>query len=181
MALYWHFRSKEDLLAGLAGLAERVWTEIDVDVDPATDWPDQLRGLLESLVRVLRVHPCASQLLLHGEKLKSAAALRAIETALAVLRRGGFDPAHASEIARSAMWTGLMLVMSEPGYDPAISAPERAEQQRQDQIRLAMLPPDLYPRLVESAGPMTKCDPELHYQFGMELFIAGVVAKSQHS
>ena len=30
MALYWHFRSKDELLDGLA---ERVWSEIDVDVD----------------------------------------------------------------------------------------------------------------------------------------------------
>ena len=30
MALYWHFRSKDELLDGLA---ERVWSEIDTDVD----------------------------------------------------------------------------------------------------------------------------------------------------
>ena len=32
MALYWHFRSKEELLAALG---DRVWTEIDVNLDPA--------------------------------------------------------------------------------------------------------------------------------------------------
>ncbi len=31
MALYWHFRSKEELIAGLA---DRVWGEIGTDVDP---------------------------------------------------------------------------------------------------------------------------------------------------
>src|SRR5271165_7521450 len=46
MALYWHFRSKDELLVGLA---DSVWTEIDTDVDPAADWSAQLRGLLESL------------------------------------------------------------------------------------------------------------------------------------
>ena len=111
MALYWHFRSKEALLAGLA---DRIWSEIDTDVDPAADWPQQLRGMLESLVRVLRAHPCASQLLLLGEKLSSDSALRATETALGVLQRGGFDPAHASEVAKATLWTGLMLVMSAP-------------------------------------------------------------------
>src|SRR5271165_7308013 len=39
MALYWHFRSKEELLGGLV---DRVWGEINVDVDPAARWPDQL-------------------------------------------------------------------------------------------------------------------------------------------
>src|SRR5262244_357756 len=68
MALYWHFRSKEELLGGLA---DRIWAEIDTDVDPAADWPQQLRGMLQSLVQVLRAHPCASQILLSGEKLSS--------------------------------------------------------------------------------------------------------------
>ena len=43
MALYWHFRSKEELLGGLV---DRIWGEIDTDVDEAADWPQQLRGLL---------------------------------------------------------------------------------------------------------------------------------------
>ncbi|MGB6583682.1 MAG: TetR family transcriptional regulator, partial [Streptosporangiaceae bacterium] len=59
MALYWHFRSKEDLLEGVA---EQVWGEIDVNVDATAPWWAQLRGLLESLVSVLRVHPSAPQL-----------------------------------------------------------------------------------------------------------------------
>ena len=176
MALYWHFRSKEALLVGLA---DRIWGEIDTDVDPAADWPRQLRGMLESLVRVLRAHPCASQLLLVGEKLNSDAALRATETALQVLQRGGFDPPQASEVAKAALWTGLTLVMSAPGFDPALADAERAEMQRQSQVRLALLPPALYPRLVEAAVPMTACgaeDQEFHYRFGIDLFIAGVRA-----
>ena len=64
MALYWHFRNKDEMLAGLA---ERIWSEIDTDIDPTAGWPEQLRGLLDSLVRVLRSHPCASQLLVAGD------------------------------------------------------------------------------------------------------------------
>jgi TetR/AcrR family tetracycline transcriptional repressor len=178
MALYWHFRSKEALLAGLA---DRIWAEIDTDVDPAANWPQQLRGMLESLVRVLRAHPCASQLLLLGEKLNSDSALRATETALGVLQRGGFDPAHASEVAKATLWTGLMLVMSAPFTmdGPALTDADRTEMQRRSQIRLALLPPEQYPRLVEAAVPMTACgeqDQEFHYRFGIDLFIAGVQA-----
>jgi len=172
MALYWHFRNKEELLEGLA---DQIWSELETEVDTAAPWYLQLRGLLESLLRVLRAHPCASQLILHGEK-QSNAALVAIETALQVLRRGGFDPAHAAEVARSALWTGLMLVMSEPGFDPALTEAERAEEQRKSRVRLALLPPDRYPCLVEAAVPMSTCEPEFHYSFGVELFIAGVRA-----
>ena len=172
MALYWHFRNKEELLAGLA---DQIWSELDTDVDVTAPWHRQLHGLLESLLRVLRRHQCASQLILQGEK-QTNAMLVASEAALAVLRRGGFDPEHAAEIARNALWTGLMLVMSEPGYHPALSEAEITEWQRKNRVRLALLPPDRFPRLVEAAGPMSSCEPEFHYGFGVDLFIAGVRA-----
>jgi TetR/AcrR family transcriptional regulator, tetracycline repressor protein len=172
MALYWHFRNKEELLAGLA---DQIWSELDTDVDVTAPWHRQLRGLLESLLRVLRSHPCGSQLILQGEK-QSNAMLVASEAALAVLHRGGFDPEHAAEIARYAMWTGLMLVMSEPGYHPALTEAEITEWQRKNRVRLGLMPPDRFPRLVEAAEPMSSSEPEFHYGFGVDLFIAGVRA-----
>jgi len=176
MALYWHFRNKEELLAGLA---DQFWSEIDTDVDETVPWAAQLRGLLESLVQVLRRHPSASELLIAGEK-QSSAALEATEVTLGVLSRGGFDPRHASAVARNGLWTGLMLAMSEPGYGPSLSEGERAEQQRRNRIRLAMLPPDRYPCLVEAAEPMTAGDdPDFHYRFGIDLFIHGVQAMAE--
>jgi TetR/AcrR family tetracycline transcriptional repressor len=172
MALYWHFRNKEELLAGLG---DQIWSELDTDVDPSAPWHLQLRGLLESLLHVLRAHPCASQLILEGEK-QSNAALVASETTLAVLRRGGFDPERSAEIARSALWTGLMLVMSDPGFKPSLTEAERIEEQRRSRVRLALLPPDRYPCLVEAAVPMSGGEPEFHFKFGVDLFIAGVQA-----
>src|SRR6202050_5087167 len=133
MALYWHFSSQEDLLEGVA---ERVWGEIDVNVDPSAPWPDQLAGLLKSLVSVLRAHPSAPRLVVEHEK-RNEAALRATEITLQVLRDAGFDPRYASEIARSTLWTGITLVMSEPGYHPELSAEEHAERLRRAQIELA--------------------------------------------
>jgi hypothetical protein len=133
--------------------------------------------MLESLISVLRSHSSASALLMSSEKL-GPSHWQATETTLEILRSAGFDPEHASEIARSALWTGMTLVMSEPGFDPGLTEQERAELQRRKQIELASLPPDRYPRLVEAAKPMTSCSdgPEFHYQFGVDLFIAGVQA-----
>jgi len=173
MALYWHFRGKDELLEGLA---ERVWSEIDIAaVDRTAPWADQLRGLLVSLLTVLRAHPAAAQLLASSEK-NNESALNATELTLDILRTAGFSPLDASAIARSALWTGLMLVMSEPGIE-LIDEAARTELQRKKQVTLATLPPAKYPRLVECAIPMTACDdPEMHYQFGVEMFMAGVTA-----
>jgi TetR/AcrR family transcriptional regulator, tetracycline repressor protein len=174
MALYWHFRGKDELLEGLA---ERVWSEIDISVDPAAAWPDQLRGLLESLLAVLRAHPAASELLMRKHTLSvGEPAQRATEVALEILRSAGFSPADASAIAMSALWSGIMLVMSEPGAE-SLDEDERAEMQRKKQVTLATLPPAKFPRLVECAVPLTNCDdPAGHYEFGVEMFMAGVTA-----
>jgi len=172
MALYWHFRCKEDLLEGMA---EQVWSEIEVYVDASAPWWAQLQDGLESLLGVLRAHPSAPRLVLEHEK-RNEAALRATEAVLEILRGAGFDAEHAAEIARSTLWTGIMLVMSETSYHPELSADERAEFQRRNQVELATLPAARYPRLIECAAPMAGCDPELHYRLGVELFIAGVRA-----
>jgi len=172
MALYWHFRSKDDLLEGMA---EQVWGEIEVNVDPSQPWWAQLQSGLESLIRVLRAHRSAPQLVLEHEK-RNEAALRATEAVLEILMGTGFDAQHASEIAWSTLWTGITLVMSETGYHPELSDDQRAEFQRRNQIELAMLPAARYPHLVQCAGPMADCDPGFHYRFGVELFIAGVRA-----
>jgi AcrR family transcriptional regulator len=179
MALYWHFRSKEELLDGVA---ERVWGEIDVNVDTSAPWSDQLRGLLESLVSVLRAHPSAPKLLSEHEK-QIEAAYRATEVTLTVLRDGaGFDPVQASEIAHNTLWTGLMLVMSEVGFDAGAAGAERAEEMRTRRVKLAMLPPEIYPHVVECAVPLTACeDPDFHYRLGIDVFIAGVEALAARS
>jgi TetR/AcrR family tetracycline transcriptional repressor len=173
MALYWHFRGKEELLDGLA---ERVWSEMDLTVDRAAPWTEQIRGLLESLLRVLRAHPAAPELLLHSEKLHNESARNAAELTLDILRTAGFSPQDASIAARSTLWTGITLVMSEPGIESLDDA-ERTELQRKKQVMLATQSLAKYPRLVECAIPMTACDdPEEHYRFGVDLFVGGLAA-----
>jgi TetR/AcrR family tetracycline transcriptional repressor len=172
MALYWHFRSKDELLTGLV---ERVWSEIDLEVDRSAPWPDQMRTLFESLLAVLRAHPAAPKLLLEFDK-QTEASLRPTELTLEILRSAGFDPEHAAGIARYALWNGIMLVMSEAGSE-WLSLEERAQGQRKKQITFATLPPATYPQLVECAVAMTSSDdPEFHYQLGVDLFIAGLEA-----
>ena len=173
MALYWHFRSKEELLEGLA---ERVWGELDLTLDPGAPWITQFRGLMESLVGVLRAHPAAPNLFVRFGK-HSESSLQAMEAALEVLRTAGFDPDHASEITRAALWTGISLVMGEPGVNVGMPPDEWAEKQRRDLVLLSLLPQARFPRIVECAGPLAKCDdPEFHYRFGIDMFVAGVEA-----
>jgi TetR/AcrR family transcriptional regulator, tetracycline repressor protein len=176
MALYWHFKNKDVLLTALA---DAVWAEFDVQVDPRDEWPVQLRRLLESLVAVLRRHPSASQLLIGSENRMSAAAMVASETTLEVLQRGGFDTEHSAAIMRNAVFTGVMLAMSEPGFEPGRTEAERVEHTRQTRVRLSLLPPDRFPHVVAAAEPLTAYYPDFHYRVGVDIFIAGVQALSE--
>jgi TetR/AcrR family transcriptional regulator, tetracycline repressor protein len=172
MALYWHFHGKDELLDGLV---DRLWDEVDATVDRNAPWTEQIRGLFESLIKVLRAHPAAPELLQHSKK-QGDAALKVTELALDILRTAGFSPMDASFAARSALAAGISLVMSEPGIESLDDA-ERAELQRKKQVALATQSPAKFPRLVECAGPMTACDnPEEHYRFGVDLFIGGLAA-----
>jgi TetR/AcrR family tetracycline transcriptional repressor len=172
MALYWHFHGKDELLDGLA---ERLWGEVDLTVDRHARWTEQIRGLFESLLRVLRAHPAAPELLRQSKK-QADAAREPTELTLDILRTAGFSPEDASFAASSAFWTAITLVMSEPGIESLDDA-ERTELQRKKQVALASQSLAKFPRLVECAQPMTACDnPEEHYRFGVDLFIGGLAA-----
>lgn len=174
MAIYWHFRSKDELLAGVA---DRIWSEIDLAVDWSAPWMGQLEGLFKSLIAVLRAHPAGPQLMLRSEKLHSEAAMMTTETGLEVLRRAGFGPQDASAIARIALWTAITLVLGEPGNELPADPEARAQAERKHLIELQTLPQAKFPRLVECALPMTACDdPEQHYELGVEMFLGSVAA-----
>jgi AcrR family transcriptional regulator len=92
MALYWHFRSKGELLDGMAA---RIFEEVDLSVDASARWQEQLRALLGSMLGVLRAHP-STAILLSTRTASSEGSLRATEVLLDILRRGGFSPTEAT-------------------------------------------------------------------------------------
>src|ERR671910_3677181 len=60
MALYWHFRSKDELLESMAA---SIFEEIDLSVDASATWQAQLRALLGSMGSVLPARPSTAILL----------------------------------------------------------------------------------------------------------------------
>ena len=173
MALYWHFRNKDELLDGMV---DRIYEKVDPTVDASATWPEQMRTLLGSMVDVLRSHP-STALLLSTRSTTSESSLRATEVTLDILRRGGFSPTEATQIARHALSTLTNLVSGVPGSALREGSGELMDAQRRARIFLESLPPDRYPRLVEAAGPLSECeDPEGYFAFGLDLLLAGIEA-----
>jgi TetR/AcrR family transcriptional regulator, tetracycline repressor protein len=173
MALYWHFRSKDELLDGMV---DWIYERIAPTLDESATWLEQLRALLGSMVDVLRAHPSTATLL-STRSTTSENSLRTTEVALDILRRGGFSPTEATQIARHALSTVTNLVSGVSEAVPREASGELMDAQRRARVFLESLPPDLYPRLVEAAGPLSECDdPEAYYAFGLDLLLAGIAA-----
>lgn len=171
MALYWHFRNKDELLDGVA---DRLFQEVDLTEDASARWQDQLRALLGSMIAVLRAHPSAA-MLLSTRTVSSEGGLRATEETLDILRHGGFSPAEATQIARHALITVTNLVSSEPGV-VACEEPATLTGARQNaRLFLQSLAPERYPRLGEAANPLSEgVKPETYFSFGLDLLLAGI-------
>lgn len=173
MALYWHFRSKDELLDGMAA---RLLEAVDPPVDGSLAWQDQLRATLESLVAVLRAHPSTARLL-PTRTVSSDGSLRATETLLDILRHGGFSPKDATQIARHALTTIANLAAAPSGAVAWDESEGTADARRDARESLQALPPERYPRLIEAAEPLSEgIDPDAYVAFGVDLLLAGIEA-----
>jgi TetR/AcrR family tetracycline transcriptional repressor len=173
MALYWHFHSKDELLDGMAA---RLFEEIDLSVDASARWHEQLRALLGSMLSVLRAHP-STAILLSTRTASSEGSLRATEVVLDILGRGGFSPAEATQIARHALSTVTNLVSGEPGVVVREESGKMIDARRRARLFLESLPPERYPHLVQTAGPLSEgVDPDAYFAFGLDLLLAGIEA-----
>jgi TetR/AcrR family tetracycline transcriptional repressor len=173
MAIYWHYSSKAELLDGMAA---SVFEAIDVSLDTKKSWQEQLRALLSSILDGLRGHPSTATLL-STRTVSTEHGLRTTEVMLEVLRRAGFSPAEATQIARHALSTVVNLVAREPGVVAREASGRLTDARRSGRLFLESLPPERYPRLVEAAKPLSEgVEPDAYFAFGLDLLLAGIEA-----
>jgi TetR/AcrR family transcriptional regulator, tetracycline repressor protein len=169
MALYWHFPTKDDLLAGAADL---VLDGVTVPA-PADGWDEDLRALMTALVTALGPHPQLA-LLVSTRMLVHPTGLDMTERALAALSRAGFDADRTSALALQLLRSAVSMVTADQVDTSGQDAAERAERLRAKRARLAALPPDRYPALIAHAPAMIGCDAPTYLGAGIDLYVAGV-------
>jgi AcrR family transcriptional regulator len=176
MALYWHFKNKDELLAAMG---DRFFDDMAV-VAGDGDWPEQLRAIISGLVDALRRHPGAAHLA--GTRVLSCDSGRDVaERALRVLRGAGFDVTQAANLAGAAMQIATTLVLGEAGAEPSVAESERDAVREAKRATLAGLPPSRYPNLIESADAFCQCDDaDAYFAFGVDLFVAGATQLQRH-
>src|SRR3978361_2058477 len=120
MALYWHFRTKEDLLAGLG---DRVLDAVVVP-EPTGEWAADIRAALVALVAAMRPHPQVAHLV--AERVMAhPTGLELTETALRSLSDGGFAPSPASYLAMQARRAAITMVTGDQVDDSGVSSEGR--------------------------------------------------------
>jgi TetR/AcrR family tetracycline transcriptional repressor len=170
MALYWHFKTKDDLLDGLA---DRVLDAIEL---PARDgeWTADIRAALVALVTAMRPHPQAAHRVA-DRVMAHPRGLELTEAALSTLSAAGFSPEAASYLAMQALRSAVAMVTTDLVDDSGQTAEEREAHLRRKQATIASLDPAQFPAVVAHAQAMTYCgDPDALFALGVDLFVAGV-------
>jgi AcrR family transcriptional regulator len=177
MALYWHFKNKDELLLGIV---DHALAGVKATRDPDDPWQHQIRAMVESLIAVMREHPCLTDLL-HAIDMKEAESFsRATNDALELLTRAGYSLEEGYWAASYLLHGCIGLVSAQPGCPTTMTAAEAVEWRRQKRLALEMLPQDEYPMLVAFARTLeSEPDVERYYRFGVDLLIGAIMSSAR--
>ncbi|GAB3938718.1 TetR/AcrR family transcriptional regulator C-terminal domain-containing protein [Kribbella albertanoniae] len=171
MALYRHFKDKDDLLAALG---DRLISSVVLPEPTDEPWDKQLHTALTAFVTALRGHPRLADLTL-PRMLVSEDGLQIAERVLQVLTEGGFDVDDAAEVGRQSICSLIYLVTTDPITREVNDPVQREDSLRRKRAALGALSPHKYP-LVTAAADTLVCPSsnDRYYELGIDLVVAGI-------
>jgi TetR/AcrR family transcriptional regulator, tetracycline repressor protein len=174
MALYWHFKNKEELFLGMV---DHALSTVRADPNIGDPWQQRLRKVIETVVGVMREHPSLPVLLHAADKTRTESFNRATNDALALLSDAGFTVEEGYWVATYLLNGCIGMVSGQPGCPPGVPANQEPEWRRQKRAQLEGMPADRFPMMIRLAasyrdGP----DMDRYYAFAVDLLAAGVEA-----
>nr|WP_202886745.1 TetR family transcriptional regulator [Kribbella sandramycini] len=171
MALYRHFKDKDDLLAALG---DRLLEDVVLPAPTDEPWDKQLHAVLTAFVNALRAHPRLADLTLL-RMLVAEPGLQIGERTMELLTQGGFSVDDAAEIGRQSICSLITLVTTDPITRELGDPEQREDSLRKKRAALGGLPPRKYP-LITAAADTLVCptSTERYYGLGIELVVAGI-------
>jgi AcrR family transcriptional regulator len=171
MALYRHFKDKDDLLAALG---DRLLADVVLPEPTDERWDQQLTKVLTAFVTALRAHPKLADLTL-TRILASEAGLTMSERIMELLTEGGFSVDDAAEVGRQSVCSLISLVTTDPITREVTDPVAREDSLRMKRAALAALSPRKYP-LITAAADTLICptSTDRYYALGIELVVAGI-------
>jgi AcrR family transcriptional regulator len=169
MALYWHYKNKEQLLVGMADHLIAGFAPKPADERP---WQEQLRDLMVGLVGTLRVHPCAKHVFEQVDVIAVPNFLAVWDQALRLARTAGFGVEESCLISKYLLQSAIAIADAPGHVRPGEEYIVRAKR-----AGLQSLPVEKYPYLVEMAAPLVDgMDAALYDTFGVDLVLSGIEA-----
>ncbi|GAA2703801.1 MULTISPECIES: TetR/AcrR family transcriptional regulator [Actinoplanes] len=172
MALYWHFKNKDELLQGVV---DHVLSGLRADRGTGDPWQVQLRAIVQTAINVMRAHPALPDLLHSTDKTRSDSFARATNDTLALLTEGGFGVEEAYWIAMYLLNGAMGLAAGQPDCPATVPREQAPEWRRQKRAMLECLPADQFPMMIEFAKTYQQPpDLEHYYAFGLDLLMSAV-------
>ena len=171
MALYRHFKDKDDLQAALG---DRILADVVVPEPTDEPWDRQLHALLTVFVDALRAHPRLADLTM-SRILVAESGLALAERAMELLVEGGLPIDDAAEIGRQTICSLIALVTTDP-IAREVNDPEAREASlRRKRASLGALSPQRYPLITSAAGALVcPSSQDRYYAVGIDLAVAGI-------
>ena len=163
MAVYRHFPNKA---AVLAGVVEALLAELVIPPPSDVPWQAVFREVSRAYRALLLRHPHAIPLLA-ALPLSDPAAARAAGAVMAQLRAAGFDAESALKTLATITSYVIGVAQWEVGTAPLRAAGQSFE-----------LPPDADPYLVELLPQLAKDDCDETFEFGLDVIVRGLEARS---
>lgn len=170
MSLYNHVGDKEDLLTGVV---EAVMSDFEFPPE-ADDWKESARRAARAWRNLLKAHPLVITLMSEQRKpITSVQALRPMEHALGILRTAGLPEGETFRAFRAFGGYIQGYVLAEVAN---MFGGQEVDVRLEDIARL--LPTDELPHVAASLPHMFRCDFDEEFEYGLDLMIRGLEAKT---
>lgn len=177
MALYTHFRHKDELLGGLLDLLAG---QVQIPDPGAADWQGELAGLARSIRRQLLAHPAFVPLVANKDPM-TPNTLRTFEAVLRLLRDRGFEGEALTHAFYPVFVYTVGFVAQEvarfPGGEP--DPDQIVEIERQMRVQLESLPIKEFPTIVELAPHLARCAQEEYFDYGLDCLMRGIAERME--
>lgn len=181
MTLYSYFRSKDEILDGMA---DYVLGRMPLPAEPDATPADAIRTVAQAFLTMMREHPSVVRLLASRVTDSFAALQGAMEAVLARLVDAGLPGPLAVRCYGFLITYAIGFVSYQTprpwGRLDAEDPEEAAEKRRQRRHFYAGLPIDDFPRMVHLAEHLVELPTDEQYQRGVDAFVQVALAELAH-
>lgn len=173
MTLYSYFRSKEEILDGVA---DHVLGRFEIPPVDGHSAEETVRTLAHALLGMMRRHPSVVYLMASRTTTSGRSMKGAMDDVIGCLRAAGFDDEGAVRVYAALIIYALGFASYQLPRQWGLPGKEAAELRRQRTHFYASLPREEFPNLVELSPLVTTMASDEQFEFGLDAIVSGLRA-----